>query len=80
MSWKVQRLRSLDLPPLPHAFASHPDVPEADRLALQKALIDLKNTETGAQLLESIRFEGIESATDEDWDDVRDLNITVLVN
>ncbi|ASJ72862.1 phosphate/phosphite/phosphonate ABC transporter substrate-binding protein [Granulosicoccus antarcticus] len=69
--WKTEKYT-------PHAFAAHPDVPEADRLALQKALIELKNTESGVELLKSIRFAGIEPATDEDWDDVRDLNINIL--
>lgn len=62
----------------PHAFTAHPNVPEADRLALQKALVELKSTESGLKLLESISFAGIESATDTDWDDVRALNINIL--
>lgn len=62
----------------PHAFAAHPDVPEEDRLAIQKALIELKNTEAGLKLLENIGFSGIQSASDEDWNDVRALNMKIL--
>lgn len=71
--WKTEKYT-------PHAFAAHPSVAEADKLALQQALIGLSSSETGSALLSSIRFKGIESATDEDWDDVRALNINALAN
>jgi len=71
--WKTEKYT-------PHAFAAHPDVLEEDRIALQKALVDLKNSKEGAELLSSIRFEGIEAANNSDWDDVRALNITALAN
>lgn len=64
----------------PHAFAAHPNVSEEDTLALQKSLIELRNTESGATLLSNIKFKGVETAADKDWDDVRALNITALAN
>lgn len=64
----------------PHAFAAHPAVPEEHTLALQKALIDLSKSTSGATLLSNIKFMGVEAATDKDWDDVRALNITALTN
>ncbi|NMU25301.1 phosphate ABC transporter substrate-binding protein, partial [Vibrio parahaemolyticus] len=36
------------------------------------------DTENGAKLLKAINFSGIAAAKDEDWDDVRALNITYL--
>jgi len=62
----------------PHAFAAHPAINSRDRLKVQAALTTLENSQDGMILLESINFEGIESANDQRWDDVRALNITAL--
>ncbi len=62
----------------PHAIASHPDVPVVDRRKVQNALIAMGKSEVGAELLRSIRFEGLQIADDDLWDDVRALNLTVL--
>ncbi len=62
----------------PHAFAAHPDVNLDDRRKLQKAMIALDQSEEGRKLLRSINFDGIETAQDSYWDDVRALNITLL--
>lgn len=69
--WKTRRYT-------PHAFAAHPDVAVADRTRLQSALINMEKNNEGMALLKSINFEGIESANDQKWDDVRALNITAL--
>ncbi len=63
----------------PHAFAAHPSMPEADKEALQSALVNLSQSDSGMKLLESIKFKGIEKATDNNWDDVRALNININV-
>lgn len=69
--WKTEKYT-------PHAFAAHPNVPAEDSQSLQQALLKLNQSESGADLLEKIKFKGIESAQNTDWDDVRALNITVL--
>jgi len=69
--WKTKRYT-------PHAFAVHPDIDSNDRDSIQAALITLQESPEGMALLDSINFNGIESATDQKWDDVRELNITAL--
>ncbi|GAA0699913.1 phosphate/phosphite/phosphonate ABC transporter substrate-binding protein [Marinobacterium maritimum] len=63
----------------PHAFAVHPRLSAATKARLQQALIDMDITESGRSLLSTIRFSGIEAATDSDWDDVRALDIQLLL-
>ncbi len=62
----------------PHAFAYHPNLSIEVVQQIQTALIELADTEEGAMLLKAINFSGIAAAKDEDWDDVRALNITSL--
>jgi len=62
----------------PHAIATHPDLDIIIKNKLQKALIEMNKDPEGQALLKSINFNGIEIAKDKDWDDVRDLNITLL--
>ncbi|OED39858.1 phosphate ABC transporter substrate-binding protein [Chromatiales bacterium (ex Bugula neritina AB1)] len=62
----------------PHAFAAHPAVPHADRLKLQAALSSLDTTEAGRALLSAINFKGIKPAESDSWNDVRELNLSVL--
>ncbi len=64
----------------PHAFAAHPDVPSADRQKIQQALAGLDTTEPGRTLLKAINFKGIQIANNENWDDVRALELTELDN
>lgn len=62
----------------PHAIATHPDLDTTIKNKLQKALIEMNTDPEGQALLKSISFKGMEIADNEDWDDVRDLNITLL--
>lgn len=62
----------------PHAFAAHPSVPQSDRLKIQSALAALDTTEPGRTLLKAINFKGIHTATSENWNDVRALELTEL--
>lgn len=62
----------------PHAFASHPRVPEACRRALLKALVDLHDQEQGHALLDRLGFHALIGAADSDWDDVRELKLETL--
>ena len=64
----------------PHAIAVHPGMDQSTLKAVQDALLAMNESEKGRQLLASIKFKGIEAATDKDWDDVRALNITLLAD
>lgn len=62
----------------PHAIAHHPKLKaEAVGVVLQ-AFLSLENDELGKKLLKGITFKGIESAKDEDWNDVRDLGLSQI--
>lgn len=62
----------------PHAIATHPKLSPATREKLQQALLQMNTDPEGQKLLKSINFKGIEVAEDQDWDDVRELNIKLL--
>lgn len=59
----------------PHAFASHPKVPKVARDKLQEAMLALNDDPVGQQLLELLKFKGIEAAANADWDDIRSLDL-----
>jgi phosphonate transport system substrate-binding protein len=58
----------------PHAFAYHPRIPESQVRSITNALLML-NAKDNSPLLQSINFRGIETASDDDWNDVRALSI-----
>ncbi|MGF1769738.1 phosphate/phosphite/phosphonate ABC transporter substrate-binding protein [Enterovibrio makurazakiensis] len=62
----------------PHAVATHPSMSEDARLRLQKAFVMLSETQEGSQALKKLKIKGFQSAQDADWDDVRELNISVI--
>ncbi|WP_100753405.1 phosphate/phosphite/phosphonate ABC transporter substrate-binding protein [Vibrio salilacus] len=62
----------------PHAFATHPALPPEVSAKIAEAMLTLNDDSEGQALLGRIKFKGIESAQDSDWDDVRALNITLL--
>jgi len=62
----------------PHAIAMHPRIPAAVSERLVSALIAMTESSQGQQLLQSIKVKGFEVANNEDWDDVRSLNIHLL--
>lgn len=63
----------------PHAFAVHPRVPQAVVNSLQEKLLDMSKTEKGKALLNTIKIKnGITSASDDDWNDIRALRIDLL--
>ena len=62
----------------PHAIAASARIPAEVSARLRKALIDMEATPQGRQLLENLKLKGFEAARDEDWDDVRALNIHLL--
>ena len=59
----------------PHAFAAHPRVPKEIVGKLQKILLEMDSNPYGKKLLKKIRLKGIEKGTDQEWNDVRALNI-----
>lgn len=57
----------------PHALASLANVPEAVLSTLQETLADI--TQNHPDLAKSVGMNGFETASDQDWDDVRALNL-----
>lgn len=62
----------------PHAVAVAPDVSSDTAQQVQQALLAMADDPQGAELLKAINFKAFTPAQDSDWDDVRDLNITLL--
>lgn len=65
-------------PYTPHAFASHPDVDDAVVADVTRALVSMNDDPEGRALLATISFKGMQSAANEDWDDVRGLGLDLL--
>lgn len=59
----------------PHAFAASPRVPQDVVEKVQAALLKMDQDAEGRALLQTLRLKGIERARDEEWDDVRKLNL-----
>lgn len=65
----------------PHAIAAHPSVPVEVRLTIQSAMLQMNEDNEGRKLLQAIGFkEGVTTATDTDWNDVRSLQIDLLTD
>jgi phosphonate transport system substrate-binding protein len=62
----------------PHALAAHPRVSEGQMVLIRDAMIAMNTDTVGKTLLAAINFSTIVAAANEDWDDVRALNITLL--
>jgi phosphonate transport system substrate-binding protein len=62
----------------PHAFTAHPRVDKELVKKLLDALLAFNESEIGRSHLERLNFKSIEAACDDDWDDVRSLNINLL--
>ncbi len=64
--------------PMPaHPFFAHPRVPKEVVAKVQKAMIELGSTENGKHLLRAVRFQGIESTSDSDYNEVRALKLSI---
>jgi phosphonate transport system substrate-binding protein len=61
----------------PHAFAVHPRVDSESKESVTRALIAMGNYDAGRALLSPLKIKMLEAAADEDWDDVRGLQIRV---
>ncbi len=62
----------------PHAIAVHPRVDNDVKIKVQQALMEMASDPEGQVLLKTINFKALERAHNEDWDDVRGLNIKLL--
>lgn len=62
----------------PHAIAYHPRLSLQHRELLAHALRELESSEQGQSLLEQLKIKGFQAAQDQDWDDVRQLDIRIL--
>ncbi|MDW6003217.1 phosphate/phosphite/phosphonate ABC transporter substrate-binding protein [Vibrio mangrovi] len=61
-----------------HAIAVHPRVSEEIRQKIVRAMLEMNNDEQGMTLLKGLSFKGLEAASDQQWDDIRELNIRLL--
>jgi phosphonate transport system substrate-binding protein len=59
----------------PHALVAHARVPAEVVKAVTDALIDMDQDPIGRKLLGSIAPKGLDYGKDEDWDDIRELDI-----
>jgi phosphonate transport system substrate-binding protein len=62
----------------PHAFGAHPRVPPAIVARVLAAMVSLGEDETGRRLLAPLAFKGLVAAQDQDWNDIRALDIDLL--
>lgn len=62
----------------PHAIAVHPRVDNDVKIKVQQALVEMASDPEGQALLKTINFKALEHAQNENWDDVRGLNIKLL--
>lgn len=61
-----------------HAIATHPDMPQKTQQVLIKAMLKMNSDSEGLALLKKLNFKGLEAASDDKWNDVRDLDIRLL--
>lgn len=59
----------------PHAIAAHQRVPQDVMQRVQEALIDLHLDSPGKRMLKAIAPEGLDYAKDDDWNDIRELDV-----
>jgi phosphonate transport system substrate-binding protein len=62
----------------PHAFAVNAKLDENTKKQIQSALINMNDSEEKRQLIAVLGFKSLEIAKNEDWDDVRGLEIDLL--
>ena len=56
-----------------NAFAAHPRVSKDQVDRVQQALLSLNTDSRGKRILGNLKFKGIDSASDKEWNDVREL-------
>lgn len=63
----------------PHAFATKSAFPKAAAERLLAALISMNTTEDGKALLKAVNFKGLEPANNNDWNDVKGLDLNTIL-
>lgn len=61
-----------------HAIAAHPRISQETRQKIVAAMISMSDSNEGKARLAKLNFKGLEAAEDNQWDDVRALNISLL--
>lgn len=61
-----------------HALAAHPRVSSDVVKKVHDALVGMEHSEAGQEHLKALSWKGVESASDERWDDIRDLGLELL--
>lgn len=56
-----------------NAFAAHPRVAQEKVARIKQALLNLNSDAKGKRLLTNLKFKGFDSASDQEWNDVREL-------
>lgn len=72
VAWTTEKFTS-------HALAVHPRVSKEIVDKIQNSLIKLDNPQKYEEVLQPIRFRGWVKARDHDWDDVRELGLSILM-
>ena len=62
----------------PHAIASHPRIPTSTVKKIQQALIRMDSSVNGKALLKMIKIKGFEAGQNDEWDDVRSLDLNFI--
>ena len=62
----------------PHAIAAHPSIPVKLRQQVQSFFAELAKTEKGKNLLDPLKIKAFTKASNQDWDDVRALDINLI--
>ena len=61
-----------------HAIAAHPRVTDEARNKITQAMLAMNNDPGAMALLAALNFKGLEAASGDQWDDIRQLNISLL--
>ncbi len=61
-----------------HAIAVHPSLSTESAQKLVQSMLAMNNDPAGKALLKNLNFKGLEAASDQQWNDIRDLNIRLL--
>ncbi len=61
-----------------HAIAAHPRVSQVTQDKIVQAMLAMNNDPEAMALLKRLNFMGLEEASNEKWDDIRKLDITLL--
>ena len=61
-----------------HALAAHPRVPSEVVKKVHDALVGMEHSEQGKEYLKALSWKGVESASNERWDDIRELGLDLL--